>query len=156
MFYIAVLFIVLLDQVTKLWVRLHMAVGESIPVWDGFQLTHIENSGAMGSSFEGYGRYFIIPALLVVIWMFYLRHQKKLDGFMLKLGAAFFAGGALGNAIDRILFGKVTDFIDMGRGISNLADHALNVGVLLFLLSLFVVEPLKKKRLSRWRKRANE
>ncbi|MBB3111554.1 signal peptidase II [Paenibacillus phyllosphaerae] len=146
MFYWITLLVVVLDQGTKLWVRLEMTVGQSIPLWDGFQLTYYRNSGAMGSSFEGYGRYFIIPAVLVVFWLVYMLRKGELDGKLLQLGAACFAGGAIGNAIDRAIFGWVTDFIDMGRGISNLADHALNLGILFFVLSAFVVDPWRRRR----------
>ncbi|MNB75459.1 Lipoprotein signal peptidase [compost metagenome] len=146
MFYIIVIFVVLLDQAAKLWVRFHMEVGQSIPMWEGFQLTYFRNSGAMGSSFEGYGRLFIIPAILVVIWAIYYLHKGMLNGIMLKSGTALFVGGAIGNAIDRSLFGWVTDFLDFGRGISNLADHAITLGVLFIFIHHLIISPLKRKK----------
>lgn len=146
LFYVILSLVVLLDQVAKLWVRLQMEVGESIPVWDGFQLTYFRNSGAMGSSFEGYGRWFIIPAVLVVVWAIYYLNKGRLNGVLLKAGAALFVGGAVGNAIDRVIYGWVTDFLDFGRGISNFADHAITLGLLLILLQELVIHPLKKKR----------
>ncbi|RUS49219.1 signal peptidase II [Cohnella sp. AR92] len=146
MFYAILIFVVLLDQAAKLWVRMNMEVGQSIPMWDGFQLTFFQNSGAMASSFEGYGRWFVIPAVLVVAWAVYSVHKGLMKGFLLKLGAALFAGGAIGNAIDRVYFGWVTDFLDFGRGISNFADHAITVGVVLMLLDGLIISPIRKKR----------
>ncbi|MBO9609001.1 MAG: signal peptidase II [Paenibacillaceae bacterium] len=137
--------VVLLDQAAKVWVRLEMEVGQSIPVWDGFQLTSFRNSGAMGSSFEGYGRWFIIPAVLVLIWFVDSIRRGILNGILLKVGAAIFAGGAIGNAIDRLLFGQVTDFLDFGRGVSNFADHAISLGLLLILLQELVIRPIRRK-----------
>lgn len=149
MFYGITIFVVLLDQATKAWIRSRLAVGQSVTLWDSLRLTHYQNTGAMGSSFEGYGTYFILPAILLVCWFVYMLRKGQLDGLAMKAGAAFFAGGALGNAIDRILFAKVTDFIDMGRGISNLADHAINIGVLLIVAAQLVIDPLRRKRLAR-------
>ncbi|WP_135555337.1 signal peptidase II [Paenibacillus cymbidii] len=149
MFYGIGLFVVLLDQLSKAWVRSRLAVGESLTLGDHLQLTHYQNTGAMGSTFEGYGTYFIVPAFLIVGWFVYMQRKGQLDSFAMKAGAAFFAGGALGNAVDRLLFAKVTDFIDMGRGISNLADHAINIGVLLIVAAQLVIDPLRRKSLAR-------
>lgn len=146
MFYPLFVVVVLLDQAAKLWVRLHMEVGQSTPMWEGFQLTYFRNSGAMASSFEGYGRWFVIPAVLVVAWAVYGLRKGMLKGRMAQAGAALFVGGAAGNAIDRIAFGWVTDFLDFGGGISNFADHAITLGLLLVLLQEFVVGPLRRRR----------
>ncbi|GMK41275.1 lipoprotein signal peptidase [Paenibacillus sp. CCS19] len=149
MFYMILLLVVLIDQSAKIWVRLHMELGQSTPVWDGFQLTYFENTGAMGSSFEGYGRYFVIPAVLVAVWAIRLYRQGRLDGWMLKCGAGIFVGGAIGNAIDRVLYGRVTDFLDFGRGISNLADHAISLGMVCILIHTLIISPISRRRSKR-------
>ncbi|MBD3922139.1 signal peptidase II [Paenibacillus sp. PR3] len=149
MFYTLLLLVVLLDQAAKLWVRYHMELGQSIEMWDGFQLTFFENSGAMASSFEGYGTYFVIPAVGIAIWAIYLYHKGMLNSLVLRCGAGIFVGGAIGNAIDRILRGKVTDFLDFGRGISNLADHAITLGMLLILIHGFIISPMRKRKSKR-------
>jgi lipoprotein signal peptidase len=66
---------------------------------------------------------------------------------LLELGAGFLAGGAIGNAIDRVLFNQVTDFIIFGtsNGILNLADYALNVGIVLLLLDTVNKELMIKR-----------
>lgn len=61
-----------IDQATKLWVRFHMHLGETLVIWqDVLHFTYYRNSGAAGSTFQGYGRYFIIPAVLFVLYMAY-------------------------------------------------------------------------------------
>jgi len=139
MFYWIAVLVTVIDQAFKLWVRMNMEVGQSMVIWNGIlSFTHYENSGAAGSTFQGYGRYFVIPAVLFIGYILYSRRKGNLKGGLLEAGTAFFAGGALGNAIDRILFGKVTDFIDFhfGHGILNIADQAINIGVILLLLDV--------------------
>jgi signal peptidase II len=141
-FYVTALFVFIVDQISKILIRLNLPEGDSVVIWEGIlHFTHYENSGAAGSSFQGYGRWFIIPAILVIIFVIRARKKGELRGFVLETGSAFFVGGAAGNMIDRILFNQVTDFLDFqyGRGILNMADVALNIGVLFFVLNLFGV-----------------
>jgi signal peptidase II len=136
MFYLIAALVTLIDQGSKVWIRLHMDVGQSIVIWhDLLSFTRYENSGAAGSSFQGYGRYFVIPAVLFIGYILYSRRKGNLKGGAVEAGTAFFAGGAVGNAIDRLLFGSVTDFIapHYSHGILNIADYAINVGVILLL-----------------------
>ncbi|MDF2962471.1 MAG: hypothetical protein K0S39_4206 [Paenibacillus sp.] len=151
MFYFIMILVTVIDQAFKVWVRMNMDVGESIVIWNGIlSFTHYQNSGAAGSSFQGYGRYFVIPAVLVVGYILYSRRKGNLKGRLVEAGTAFFAGGAVGNAIDRILFGRVTDFIDFhgGRGILNIADHAINIGVILMLLDAVIGIVASRRRAS--------
>jgi signal peptidase II len=139
--YLTILFVVVIDQLSKLWIRLHLKVGDSIEVWSGIlDFTHYENSGAAFSSFQGYGRLFIPVAILFVVIILYYRRKGVLKGLAKEMGAAFLAGGAIGNAIDRILFNQVTDFVHFqsGRGILNLADISINIGIILFVLDMLI------------------
>jgi signal peptidase II len=140
-FYLIILFVVVIDQLSKLWIRMHLKVGDSIEVWRGIlEFTHYENSGAAFSSFQGYGRLFIPVAILFVVIILYYRRKGVLKGFAKEMGAAFLAGGAIGNAIDRILFNQVTDFVHFqsGQGILNLADYSINIGIILFVMDLLI------------------
>lgn len=67
---------------------------------------------------------------------------------LLDIGAGFLAGGAIGNAIDRVLFNQVTDFIIVGSGNGNLnlADYALNIGLILLLVDTVYTELIQKKK----------
>jgi signal peptidase II len=139
--YLTILFVVVIDQLSKLWIRLHLKVGDSIEVWSGIlDFTHYENSGAAFSSFQGYGRLFIPVAILFVVIILHYQRKGVLKGLAKEMGAAFLAGGAIGNAIDRILFNQVTDFVHFqsGRGILNLADISINIGIILFVLDMLI------------------
>ncbi len=140
-FYLIILFTVAVDQGSKLWIRTHLHLGEIISAWEPYvTFTYYLNSGAAGSSFQGYGVYFIPVGVFFVAALIYYRRKGVLQGVILESGAAFLAGGAIGNTLDRILYGKVTDFLvfGSGNGVLNLADLALNLGVILMLLDLII------------------
>ncbi|WP_019910123.1 signal peptidase II [Paenibacillus sp. HW567] len=139
LFYLIAIGVILADQAAKWAVRSNMQLGESIPVWSGhLQFTYYENSGAAFSSFQGYGKYFAIVAVLFVVAIFYYRRKGELRGPVLEMASGFLVGGAIGNAIDRILYHQVTDFLVFGSrgGILNLADLAINAGGLLIVVHL--------------------
>ncbi len=94
---------------------------------DLISFTHYQNSGAAGSSLQGWARYLGILAVMIVAVILYYRKKGSIQGFFKECGAAFFVGGAIGNGIERLLFGKVTDFIVFrsGNGVMNLADLLL-------------------------------
>ncbi|MFC3803294.1 signal peptidase II [Cohnella sp. GCM10012308] len=146
--YVVLLAVIGIDQLSKIAVRNALPVGDSHLFWPGvLRFTHIENTGAAGGSFEGWGRIFIPVAIAVVIWVVYAQRKGKLSNPWLAAGAGFFAGGAVGNAIDRLLFARVTDFLEWtgGRGIMNLADLAINVGVLLGIVGMLLDARAAKK-----------
>lgn len=140
LFYIVFFVVTAIDQISKVWIRSMLKVGESMPFYkDIISFTHYQNTGAAGSSLQGWARYLGIFAVIIVIAILYYRKKGRLQGVLLQCGAALFAGGAIGNAIERLLFGKVTDFIVFrsGNGIMNLADLAINLGVVCFVLDMF-------------------
>lgn len=141
----------LLDQVTKFIVRVNIALNESVYSW-GMHLTHIENSGLAGGFLQGYGRLFGILSMLVVIAIIYCRKIGIISGRVTDIGLAFIVGGAVGNGIDRLLFGQVTDFIvRSNRAVLNIADHAIEIGVLLVVVAMLyhaLKEWREKKRSS--------
>lgn len=145
--YIVLAAVFAVDQLAKLAVRQWLPIGDSKPFWPGvLQFTHIENTGAAGGSFEGWGRLFVPVALIVLIWVIYAQRKGRLANAWLAAGAGFFAGGAAGNAVDRLLYAQVTDFLDWtgSRGIMNLADLAINIGVLLGIAGMLLVDKQHK------------
>ncbi|MDG0792628.1 signal peptidase II [Cohnella ginsengisoli] len=146
--YIVLFAVIAIDQLSKIAVRSSLPVGDSHLFWPGvLRFTHFENTGAAGSSFEGWGRIFIPVAIAVVVWVVYAQRKGKLTNPWLAAGAGFFAGGAVGNAIDRLLFARVTDFLEwtVGGGIMNLADIAINIGVLLGIVGMLLDARAAKK-----------
>lgn len=141
LFYSVVMLVIIIDQLSKYWIRAQLAVGETMVVWEGvLNFTHIQNDGAAFGLFEGYGRLFVPVALLIAVVSIYMLRKGYIKGRVLQIGLALYVGGALGNAIDRILFGQVTDFIHFSfrNGVPNLADYALILGVGLILVDVVV------------------
>lgn len=140
LFYLIVIFATVIDQVSKIVVRSTMEVGETIPYHPLVHFSFYENSGMAMSLFQGYGRYFGVAAILFVVLILSLRRKGELRGIVMDMSTGFLVGGAVGNGIDRILYGKVTDFLQFrsGRGILNLADIAINIGVMLFIVGILI------------------
>lgn len=127
-----------LDQFTKMLVKKYITLGGTIDVWPGvFDLTHITNTGVAFGLLQNRQSLVLfssmIAVLLIVLFLFKIRHN------MLSIfGLGLTLGGALGNMIDRIFLGKVTDFLNFTYWPAfNVADSAVVVGF--FLLALFLI-----------------
>jgi signal peptidase II len=148
LFYLIIAAVTFLDQASKYLVRTHLKLGDSVLVWPHaltLTFTRYENSGAAGSSFQGYARVFVVVAVVMIAMVFYYRRKGQLRGCVIEIGTAFLVGGAAGNAIDRLLFNKVTDFIEFrsGHGVLNVADLAINIGVIFIILDFAIIPALK-------------
>ena len=132
-FYIIAIIVVLIDQITKFFIRTYIDIDQAFVLW-GFPLTHIENSGMAGGLLPGNARLFGIVAVLFVIGVVYTRKTSDMKGVLIDSSFGFLVGGAIGNGIDRFLYGQVTDFIIRRGGVLNIADHAIEVGLLLFIM----------------------
>lgn len=138
------LLVVLLDQATK-WVAVGLLVPfRPVPVVPLLNFTLMYNEGAAFSflsSAGGWQRWFFAGFALVmtpvlVVWLLRLKPHERIMAAALSL----VAGGAVGNLIDRVLTGRVVDFIDFYVGTwhwpaFNIADSAITVGVALLLLT---------------------
>jgi signal peptidase II len=148
LFYSVVILVIFIDQLSKFWIRTQLNVGDTMVIWEGvLNFTHIQNSGAALGLFEGYGRLFVPVAIIIAAVSMYMLKKGYINGRLLQTGAALYVGGALGNAIDRILFNQVTDFIHFSfrDGVPNLADYALVFGVGLILIDA-VITLLRKRK----------
>ena len=142
-----VVIIVVLDRITKIIVDRSMPLHHSVPIIDGlFNLTYVRNTGAAFGIFAGSHEAFRLPFLIlvsilalgfVVVMLKRLRDEET--GLITAL--AFIVGGALGNLVDRVLYGEVIDFLDFYWShyhwpAFNLADSCITVGVLITLYYL--------------------
>ncbi len=137
------------DQISKKVVRKNVLSREYIELIDDhFILTNVENTGAMlgfGASFSPIIKVILLQVLplLVLLILLYRVLTKKTIGNWLVVAFAFVIGGGIGNLIDRIAYGSVTDFFQirlgvLKTGIFNMADVAVTFGVILILfLSVF-------------------
>jgi len=144
-FFLIALLVVVADQLSKLWIRSNLAVGESLPEAGFFQLTHIQNTGAVFGLFQDQSFALTIVAivgiafLLVYAFIIYPRFFP-LDNLLGKSALGLILGGTIGNLIDRLRFGGVTDFISIGWWPAfNIADSAIVVGAILFAYSLLLL-----------------
>ncbi len=141
--------VILTDQITKYIIKLNLALYEHIIVIENFfNITHILNPGGAFGFFADRSpeiRKFIFLFLSSIVALFVLWFYKKSAGkyVFLSYGLAFIFGGAVGNLIDRFLYGKVVDFLDFYIGTVhwpafNVADSTINIGMgILFYHILF-------------------
>ena len=138
--------VVVLDQLTKQWVEEAFVLYESLPVTGFFNLTLVYNTGAAFSFLADAGGwqrwFFLILALVICIYLVYWLLQLDKKQVALPLAIAMIIGGAVGNVIDRLLYGHVIDFLDFYYQqwhwpAFNLADSAITLGVILFIWDAF-------------------
>ncbi len=140
------------DQLSKIWIRSNLAVGQSLPEEGFFQLTHIYNTGSAFGLFRGQSFSLTIVGLAgVVILLLYVligyHRFPYLDSRLSKSALGLVLGGTIGNLIDRLRFGYVTDFIDIGIWPAfNVADSAVTVGIIIFACSLLLLTGAEKRR----------
>ena len=141
-FFLTALLVVVADQLSKMWIRSNLVVGQSLPETGFFRLTHIHNTGAAFGLFQGHSFALTIVALVgIVILLVYAlliyRRFPILDNLLGKSALGLVLGGTVGNLIDRLHLGYVTDFIDVGFWPAfNIADSAIVVGVIMLAYSL--------------------
>jgi signal peptidase II len=132
------------DYGSKEWARSELAVHQPQPVIEGFwdwELAY--NDGAAFSSLRGSQVLLSLIALGALVMLGVMAHRTRPDQHLKRIALAVIAGGAIGNLIDRIRDGAVTDFVRWRAGehawpIFNVADAALVIGVLMLLVDGFL------------------
>ena len=152
-YFVMALVVVLLDQLTKLWVLNSFETFEIVTVLPVFNLTLVFNEGAAFSFLAdagGWQRYIFvsISAVMSIVFVVWLSRVKSHERW-LATGLAFLLGGAVGNLIDRVWLGKVIDFLqwhwhDAYFPAFNLADAAITLGVILLLIDSFKTSSEKR------------
>ncbi len=140
------LLITALDQITKQYAQAQLTPHQAVNLFPYFDWYLTYNTGAAFSFLAdagGWQRWLlsgvtIVVSVVIVQWIWKLPREETLTGVSLSL----ILGGALGNLIDRVLFGQVTDYILVWLGsypfpAFNLADSAISVGAVLLILSSF-------------------
>jgi len=144
--------LVLADQATKLIVLARFAPGESLPVTFFFDFVLVYNKGAAFSFLakaDGWQTPLLIGISLVAICIVGVMLWRNSSRRLLDAGLALILGGAVGNLIDRVAYGKVVDFLHFhAYGWSypafNVADSAITVGAVILIIESFMGhEPAK-------------
>jgi len=151
-FFIAFAISLALDQLSKTWVVETLAFSDRVSVIEGFFfLTHVRNPGAAFSLFAdapaSIRAPFFIVTTLIAIGLILSFFRKLSPGDRLSaLALGLILGGAVGNLLDRLIYGAVVDFLhlQLWGGYSwpdfNVADSSIVIGVALLVLELFASE----------------
>ncbi len=145
--------IVALDQWTKWLVRENIEFGgQWLPDWLSWlapyaRIVHWYNSGAAFGMFQNGNLIFTILAFIVIGAILYYYPQVEAEDWTLKVAMGLQLAGASGNLIDRLLMGKVTDFVSIGVfPVFNVADASISIGVVVLLLGVWFKERAEKAR----------
>ena len=140
---IALCLTALIDQLSKSWVTSNLALFESLQPIPAlaplFQLTRSSNTGAAFGILPMAGDVFIVVALIIITGMLWYFREIPSNARLVPLAIGLVIGGAIGNVIDRLQHGHVIDFIhyqipDLISNVSNIADHAIVLGVILVIV----------------------
>ena len=141
-FFLIALLVVTADQLSKTWIRSNLVPGESLFEIGLFRLTHVHNTGAAFGLFQDQSLPLTVVALVSIVVLllfplFFYHRLPFLDDRLAKPALGLVLGGTIGNLIDRLNLGYVTDFIDIGIWPTfNIADSAITIGVILLAYSL--------------------
>lgn len=135
--------IVFFDQYTKSLVRRELAFTETWMPWEWLapyaRIVHWQNTGAAFGMFQGGNLVFSILAVIVTIAILIYFPQVPEDERYLRIAMCLQMGGALGNLVDRVIIGEVTDFISLGTfPVFNIADASITMGVVVLLLGMWL------------------
>lgn len=142
--------VIIVDQLTKYFVKTDMQLGESIEVFGEYvKITSHRNSGAAWGILQGQMIFFYIITVIVIIILIYMFFKEARGKLVMQLGISLLIAGAIGNFIDRVLYQQVTDFIDVllityDFPIFNVADASLTIGVVLLVIQILFLEREKK------------
>jgi len=150
-FFLLILVVVLLDQITKFWIVNSFNLYETREIIPGFfNLVYCTNSGAAFSILAGPSSlvrqcFFIVVTIIALVFVISLYRKHREQSKLYLYGFGLIAGGAVGNLIDRLRHGAVIDFLDFYIGYRhwpafNLADSAITIGTGLIMLVMFVSE----------------
>ena len=135
--------VILADQVSKYYIWTHFQLHESHPAWGSlFSWTYCHNDGGAFSILAGSRWFFIGAGVLISSYLVYSMPKLSRGPLFPALAQALLLGGAIGNLIDRSLYGYVVDFIDFHFWpVFNLADSAITVGISILVISLALEKP---------------
>ncbi len=136
-FFLTALLVVVADQLSKSWIRSNLAIGESMPETGFLRLAHVQNTGAAFGLLKDQALPLTIVAFIgIAVLLFFVLFMHRRFPFLAtmpaKLVLGLSLGGTVGNLIDRLRYGYVTDFIAIGRWPAfNIADSSVVVGTIL-------------------------
>jgi signal peptidase II len=135
--------VIVVDQYTKSLVRNNLFLGEE---WEHsfgpIKIIHVVNSGAAFGILQGQTLFLVITSMLglAAIVLYYV--YPPMEHGLIRIALGMQLGGAIGNLIDRVRFGEVTDFVNVGRFPTfNVADSAISISITTVLLFFLFFQP---------------
>ena len=131
------LLVILVDQLSKAWIKANLTLGQSLFDIGFFRIVYVHNTGAAFGMFKDHTLTITIVAfigIIVILLLVFLLHSRWsfLDSMLVRAAIGLVIGGTMGNQIDRLFVGYVTDFIDFKVWPAfNVADSAAVVGVII-------------------------
>jgi signal peptidase II len=146
------LLVVIADQLTKTWIRANLAYGEVLFDKGFVRIIHSQNTGASFGILTGHTLLIIIAVflemilILAIVYMFRKR-LSFIDSMLMRVGAGLIFGGAIGNQVDRLMLGHVTDFIDFKVWPAfNVADSSAVIGTIIVAYCIIFRSGMGKRK----------
>lgn len=148
LFFGAAAAVLALDQATKEIVRTSLERGEIWPAADWpVRVHYVTNTGAAFGILQGQGGFLIVTTIIGLAAILLYYRYPPFDHLLVPIAVGMMLGGALGNLLDRLRLGQVTDFIDFPFWPAfNLADSSIVVGVLTLIFGYALLSPRAKRR----------
>lgn len=143
--------VIVVDQLSKAWIRGHLAVNESIPITSFFRISHIRNTGAAFGLFSDQSTVLAFVSLmgvLVMLVLAFVMHRRFvfLSSTLGRVTLGLVFGGTVGNLLDRLRFDYVTDFVDFDFWPTfNIADSSVVVGIIILTYSFLFLNPKEQR-----------
>lgn len=138
--------LVLIDQLSKSFIRLHFAYGESIVVVPNFfHLTYVRNTGAAWGIFDGFNLWLAIFSLCMLLVIVVCRKMFLTNHWLHRIALGLMLGGIIGNMMDRFRLFYVVDFLDFFHGTYhfpafNVADMAIFGGAFSYVVAALFIK----------------
>jgi len=130
--------LILLDRLTKWWAGSSLTYGHPQPlIGQAIRLTRVHNVGGAFGLFPGSGILLLVVSAVVSVVLIFLLATRRVHGLWTRLGVSVVLAGAIGNLIDRLMYGFVLDFFEIrGFPVFNLADACISVGAALIIITM--------------------
>jgi signal peptidase II len=148
-YYLIIALAFIFDQLSKMIIKNNLNMNDNIEVIRNFfYITYVENTGAAWSIFQG-ARWFFV-AMTVIMIIILLRYLYKVNNKCFRTAASLIIGGGLGNLLDRVISGRVTDFISLnfwgyGFPVFNISDSFVFIGTIILGIYVLAYEGTKRK-----------